>query len=593
MRWVYGAVLAIGACRTPVELTPPVTQDDLVQMDLGRPLRVRDIAAEAGFQDVAFGEFKRGRACLTADFDNDGWPDVYVGNPEDSSHILLNTTAADGRLSFRQGPAVSAEGIYWGGAVGDLDNDGDVDLFVSGGGNEAYRYDELFVNRLVEDGALNLVRLGRQLGVRGPATEDGKDMIRTASANARMVDVDQDGWLDIFVNSYLLPGRDGDNWAGRNLLWRNNRGTGFQEASEQVGLTTERSTMNSVWFDPDLDGDMDLYENNHRDPNALWRNFLAEEGEVRFNNITPDDALAGGAMRFPIRSFASAAADFNRDGYEDLFVFVRPVEPASSAFLDGHVLFLNDQGRGFVEVARFTGLNMPFVNWFRDHAVDGVMGGQLGDLNVDGIPDVWIGQGRPADGTENLLFLSTGALERVVLEDGRSVVVPKYENASDLIAFPAPEDPAVELPYPPYPYRTHGTCIVDFDRDGVPEMAVTNGGASGWPDVVQEPNRLFQFEYEQPRRWLRVELEGDGRRVNRSAIGTRVTLTVHRDTDGATWTHRRWLYGGNGFSATSGLDLFFGLGDATRVSRIEVAWPDGQLDVDTDPPLDTVLSFQR
>lgn len=589
-RW-WMACLGLAACKEPVELVPPA-QDDLVQMSLGRPVEVHDIAIEAGFQDVGFGEFKRGRACLAADFDNDGWTDVYVGNPEDPSHVLLNVTGEAGRLAFRQGPAVSAAGIYWGGAVGDLDNDGDVDLFVSAGGNEDRKFDELFQNRLVEDGALNLVRVGRQAGVQGPVPEGNDEPIRTASANARMVDVDQDGWLDIFVNSYLLPGRN-DPWPGRNLLYRNQRGNGFVEIGAQAGFTTERATMNSVWFDPDLDGDLDLFENNHRDPNAMWRNHLVEEGTVRFTNVTRDESLAGGDMRYPIRSFASAVADFNRDGFEDLFAFVRPVEPESSAFLDGHVLFINDGGNGFVEATGYTGLNQPFVNWFRDHAVDGVMGGQLGDLNVDGIPDVWIGQGRPADGTENLLFMSTGELERVVIDDEHTVVVPRYENLTELIAVAAPEDPTLDLEYPPYPYRTHGTCIVDFDHDGVPELAVTNGGASGWPDVVQEPNRLFQFVYDEPRRWLRVELEGDGRRVNRSGIGARVTLTVHRDSDGASWTHRQWLHGGNGFSAASDLALFFGLGDATRVSELEVSWPDGQVDVYGEQPLDTSVRFER
>ena len=221
------------------------------------------------------------------------------------------------------------------------------------------------------------------------------------------------------------------------------------------------------------------------------------------------------------------------------------------------------------------------------------MGGQIGDLNVDGIPDVWIGQGRPADGTVNLLFLSTGELQRFE-DDERTFVVPKYVNASDWIDAPAPEDPDADWVIPPYPYRTHGTCIVDFDQDGVPELAVTNGGATGWPDVVQEPNRLFQFTFAEPRRWLRVELEGDGVRVNRSAIGTRVTVTVHRDTDQTEWIHRQWLHGGNGFSATSDLALFFGLGDATRVSEVEVAWPDGTVDHHSGPiELDSVLRVSQ
>ncbi len=567
-------MLTSPACRGPIELGPEPGPPP-VQMALGGPVEVRDIALEAGFQDFEGGILKRGRSCFAADFDNDGRTDVFIGNPGDPSHLLLNRSPEPGTVRFRQGPLLSQSGLYWGGAVGDLDNDGDVDLFLSGGGNEGPFFDEILANQLVERGELFFLSAGALAGVRGPEL-DGR-VVPHASANARMLDVDADGWLDIFVNSYLRSFRNGP-WKGRNLLWRNRQGRGFDEVSVQTGLTTEWSTMNSVWFDPDDDGDFELFESNFRGPNALWRNFLVDEGALRFTNITSDPSLAGGRMREPVRAFASATADFNRDGFDDLLVFVRPVEPEGSAFLDGHALFLNLGGQGFAEVARFTGLNQPFVNWRRDHAVDGVMGGQVGDLNVDGIPDVWIGQGRPADGTRNLLFLSTGELQRITTEDGLPLVVPKFENASDLIDVPAPEDPDNGITYPPYPYRTHGTCIVDFDQDGVPELAVTNGGPAAWPDQVREPNRLFSFTYPQPRRWVRIELEGDGVRVNRSAIGARVTLTVERSRDGAEWLHRQWLHGGNGFSATSDLALFFGLGDATTVSSAKVRWPDGTVE---------------
>ncbi|MBX2799311.1 MAG: CRTAC1 family protein [Myxococcales bacterium] len=577
------AIVVAAACsHDPVQIREPRASLAGPSMSLAGPLTVRDVAVEANFQDDAFGHHKRGRACLAADLDNDGWTDVVIGNPGDESHVLLNTTGRTGVLSFEQGPVLAADAVFWGGTLGDLDNDGDVDVVMSGGGNETRAADEVFVNRFVEEGVLRFDRGARQAGIEGPAPEG--DVLAWSSASAHVLDLDLDGKLDLFVNSYILPRAPDVDWSGENLIWRNLGRGDFEEVGGPAGLTTARSTMNSSFIDIDNDGDFDLYESNHRYNNVMWRNMWMEEGELRFQNITPDDALAGGTMKYPRRSFASAVSDFNRDGFEDLFVFIRPVEPEDSPFRDGHVLFLNLEGQGFVEVSAHTGLNQPFINWRRDHAIDGVMGGQLGDVNVDGIPDVWIGQGRPLDGTSNLLFLSTGEL-RVVDIDGHTVAVPQFENASSFIDVPAPEPEDTTIAFAPYPYRTHGTCIVDFDRDGVPEVAVTNGGPEDYPDVVREPNRLFDFTFEEPRTWLSVALQGDGEAVNRSAIGTKVVLTVQRDGDGAEWQHTQWLHGGSGFSAVNDLELFFGLANADRITELAIHWPDGRIDVEGEVPV--------
>ncbi len=547
--------------------------DEPVQVPGAWPVRATDVALEAGFQDVGFGHHQRGRAALAADFDGDGLTDIYLGNPGDTSYVLRNTSAEKGRLSFEPGPTVLEGALAWGGAVGDVDNDGDADLFVAAGGNEAVELDRLFLNA-TEGARMAFAEVSGAAGIEGPQV--GGSPAPWTSTGAALVDADRDGWLDIFVNSFWVAGSsDPDVWRAKNLLWHNQGDGTFREVGGEVGFVTEQKTMNSTWLDLDLDGDLDLFENNFTSDNHLFVNQLVETGGLGFEDRTAALSLAGSDLRYPERSFSSAAADLNRDGYPDLVVFVRPYEPEESPHQSGHTVFLNVEGRGFVDLTDEMGLNDPFVNWDGPARGDGVMGSQVGDLNLDGIPDVFVGNGTPKNGTVNALYLSTGELRRVRV-DGARIAVPRYRNATDLIDGAAP--PADGIDAAPYPYRTHGTLILDLDRDGVPELAVSNGGPGRMPDRVREPNRLFVFDYDEDPAWWHLGLEGDGKAVNTSAIGSRVTVTVERDRDGARWFVRRWLQGGSGFAANSGLELLFGLADADRIVDVEVVWPDGHIE---------------
>ncbi|MEO0603999.1 MAG: CRTAC1 family protein, partial [Myxococcota bacterium] len=547
------------ACRPPL---------DVVQTPGEPPRAVTDVALEAGFQDLVFGHHQRGRAALAADFDRDGFTDVYLGNPGDTSYVLRNTSAETGQLSFAPGPVIAREVLAWGGAVGDLDNDGDVDLFVAAGGNEAVELDRLFLN-VSDPKGLAFVDVSAEAGIQGPV-QTGAVPAPWTSTGANLVDADNDGDLDVFVNSFWVRGSsDPRVWRAQNLLWRNDGAGAFTQVGAEVGFDTQQKTMNSTWLDVDLDGDLDLFENNFQSENHLFVNRMAETGRLSFEDRTAAWSIDGD-LRYPHRSFSSATADLNRDGYPDLVCFVRPYEPDDSPHRSGHIVFLNVEGRGFVDLTEHMGLNDPFVNWTGPAVGDGVMGSQVGDLNLDGIPDLFIGNGTPANGTVNALYLSTGEL-RVRRVDGVSVAVPQYRDATALVDVPAPQTGGID--YAPYPYRTHGTVIVDFDQDGVPELAVNNGGPGRMPTTVREPNRLFVFDFDVRPAWWHVTLEGDGERVNRSAIGARVTVTVERDRDGASWIVRRWLQGGSGFAANEGLELLFGLADADRIVDVEVVWP--------------------
>jgi hypothetical protein len=360
----------------------------------------------------------------------------------------------------------------------------------------------------------------------------------------------------------------------------------FSDETESHGLADSlRPSRHPTWVDLDNDGDLDLYEMNYKDDNVLWVNQLVETGLPVFVDRTA--SLSGDADLSRTRySFAACAEDFDNDGWQDLLVFHRggedcygdPVGAFPGAIPEdvvgtGHQLYLNQEGTSFDEVAVSAGLNTVDV----DSRV-GVMGSQVGDLNADGVLDVYVGNGGPIDGEPDQLFLSESLPGDPLW----------YVDASPLVDFPAPDDGGVDGFIAPYPYRTHGTAMVDVDGDGVLELAVNNGGPSFRDDTVREPNRLFQFDWTEPRHWLKVRLEGDGVHVPRDGIGTRGHLTGEL-MDGRELSLWRTVHGGSCFSAQNGFELYFGLTSASSIDRLEIFWLDGTVSVVEDPDVDSAL----
>ncbi len=561
-------------------------------------LSMGDLGLSSGYQDTFGGTHKRGRATIAADFDLDGRVDIFAGNPGDTSMILRNVSGPTGPR-FVPVQELTDNEQAWGGVAFDYDNDGDYDLFISIGGNEGIGHDYLFHNDFLETGVLVFRDVTDTAGVAGPIAPGRTDPLRTASGNAVVSDYDLDGDGDIFVSTIIKP-QSRPELKGRNTLWRNNDDGTFTDVTDVAGLGgTAEKTRHSTFFDFDNDGDFDLYENNFVGPNYIWRNMLKETGTATFEDATVELTLPGEDMQFPLRSFVSAVADFNNDGWEDLMVWMRgdvepvgpdglgaeecsgpdrphapPVYPLPSApvrersqqgptspYDPGHALFINQEGQGFINVAHDIGVN----NFYQDD--NGVMGAQVGDLNGDGTPDIFTGNGGPTSGQFDQLLLSQGGpLEPLAFVD-----------ATPLIDYPAAERPGIG--YPTYPYRTHGTAIVDIDGDGLPELVVSNGGPTGEPDSVREPNRLFKAEFDTPPGVFSARVVGNGTSVSKDAIGARLTLRVRRSSDGARWLLRRTLTAGSAFSAQNGFWLSFALGDGDTLEGLEVKWPDGTVDL--------------
>ncbi len=524
---------------------------------------VTDQALDAGADDASSGIYKRGRALVVADFDLDGRPDQYIGNPGDPSLVLRNVTETHGAPRFEVAQELMVGHYAWTAAAADYDNDGDYDLVVGGGGNECVDFDILWRNEWMETGELRFTDVTAEAGIAGP--DLGAGPVARATASVNWVDVDRDGDVDLFVGanwSVLCTRLDLED--ARNTLWQNNGDGTFTDITEAVGLHTSLGgTRHATFADLDGDGDDDLYEPNMLTANVLWQNQLSETGELRFVDVTA--YTEGADLSRPTEAFASCAGDMDNDGWEDLVVFRREDADCALPFVpyddaDGHAVFRNLAGEAFENVGMRSRLN--------DHPVDrqrrlGVMGCQLGDLDGDGFLDVFIGNGGPIGGQYNQLLLADTTWGDAIA----------FQDVSLLIDFPA--DPSPEVDHiPSYPYRTHGTAILDADGDLVPELWVSNGGPASEPDTVREPNRLFSFDWAHEARFLTVRPVGDGVHVPRDGIGTRLHLvTIGPDgSERSIWRHQS---GGSCFSAQSGFEVPFGLGEAVSVDRLEVYWPDG------------------
>ncbi|WP_456425749.1 FG-GAP repeat domain-containing protein, partial [Rhodocaloribacter sp.] len=450
-------------------------------------VQVQDIAVESRFQGDFGGHFARGRALVAADFDLDGRIDFFIGNPGDESFILRNVQRA-GRTQFLVTQILLKDALAWGASTADYDNDGDYDIYVTTGANEGEGLDYLFKNMFMEEGSLRFEDVSAEAGIQGPLDLNGEPVV-TASANADWGDYDLDGDVDLFVsvnrwNGSIMGGprfeeanremspmllNAGDYAFGNNILYRNNGDGTFTDVTKEVGLTKAKSTRHSTWIDVDNDGDLDLYENNFSDLNYLWRNRLVETGIPSFEEVTLDFSPEGENLYFPQNSFVSCAADFNQDGWDDLMIFTQGKGPErNSPYEQGHAIFINDGGTGFRNMGDASGINQNYVSTIHH----GVMGSQIGDVNADGVPDIYIGNGGPSFGVNDQFFLSTSAV-------GAN---PVYEDATAMIDFEAPVNARTTANYPDYPYRTHGTAFVDVDGDGLLEMAVINGGPAFDPD---------------------------------------------------------------------------------------------------------------
>jgi len=501
-----------------------------------------------------------GAGAAWLDYDGDGKLDLYVVNGsaferEAGQGEPNRLFRGDGKGKFVDVTAKSGTGDRgwgYGVTVGDYDNDGDPDLYVTNfGPNVLYR------NR--GDGTFE--------DVTAKAGVAGADVWSSSTA---FVDIDHDGDLDLYVGNYMeccagkVPARGSQEAFEANCifrgievfcgprgevplqdtLYRNNGDGTFTDVTREAGIwmDTPRYALGVVVADVDNDGDQDIYVANDSVGNTLWEN----DGRGRFKDVGLPRLVAFNIDGLPQAGMGTDAADYDGDGWIDLIV--------TNFSQDINAIYHNQGGKFFVDDSALAGMNVTQnkLSW----------GVGFHDFDLDNDLDLFIANGHVypmVDGYDiGTEFRQTNHL--FANEAGRFVDVSQDSG------------PGLAL------VRSfRGAAFADYDDDGDMDVFMTTLDADGVLLRNETPR--------EGRHWLEVKLVGV--KSNRDAVGARVTVTFGPTRRIA---ERK---GGGSYESASDPRLHFGLGTATKVDTLEVRWPSGARDVLSDVAVDRMITVRE
>ena len=523
------------SARAPEAGLPAGTRVEFVDVAEAAGVRFRHFDGRGGPTQTLMESTAPGLAWL--DYDGDGRLDLFLVQgapfagpmpaPAPTSRLYRN--AGGGRFrDVTEAAGVGLVGVGQGAAVGDVDNDGDPDLFVTCYG----RPNAFFRN----EGGGRFVEVAASAGLAGlPAGREGPNW----STSAAFLDFDNDGRLDLFVCSYVAvdPGRYPDcqpfcsphEFGPSSCTLYRNRGDGtFADVSHDAGVDApEAKALGVVALDLDDDGRVDLFVANDEMPNFLFRN----RGDGRFESVGIVGGCTLNASGNTQAYMGVDADDLDGDGRPDLYV--------TAYARESDTLFLNEGGGQFQDVTRWSGLGPP--SW------DGLAFGTVFlDADADGNLDIFVANGHVDARVDRLGDPGNTFRQRAQLyrNDGRGRFREISRSAGAYFDLPRVG-------------RGVGAC--DFDDDGRMDLAVANSG---------EPTALLHNRSATPNRWVRVELRGTT--SNRDAVGARVTLRLPGGR--ALVRHRK---GGGSYLSAGDPRLLVGIGSAPRVEEAEVRWPSG------------------
>jgi len=477
------------------------------------------------------------------DYDNDGWPDIFLVNGMDwPGHVSNRSTPKlyhnnrDGTFTdVTKQAGLDVETYGMGVSVGDYDNDGYDDLFVTAMGQS-----RLFHN----NGNGTFSDVTQKAGLKGP---------NEFSASAAWVDYDRDGKLDLVVANYVQWSIEGDLYCtldGRSKsyctpesykglpvrLWHN-RGDGtFEDVTKRAGLGDSTSkSLGIAILDYDNDGWPDLFFSNDTQPNKLYRNngdgTFSEKGEIAGIAFS-ESGMARAGMGVD-------AMDYDRTGSPSLLVTNFAHQMVSLFHGDGDSTFVDQAPRS--ELGRGTLLTMGFGCFFFDYDLDGRADVFVANGHID--EDIQMLQPNVTYAMSPQLFRNVGSgdFREVTRDMGASFTIPRVGR---------------------------GAAYADINNDGRLDVLVATSGGSAY---LFENHATGEAALQQS---LRVKLIGT--KSNRDGIGAVVTITAGGDTQS------QMLRSGSSYLSASELVLTFGLARHERADSVAIRWPSGQLDRLTD-----------
>jgi hypothetical protein len=549
---------------TPLRLSKA---DETITINLTVAPRIRfeDVTTKAGIdftlRNGATGRFYQPEIMLGGvaafDFNNDGCMDIFVTNGATLPGETKTTEAYRNHLyrnncdmtftDVTEQAGLAGEGYAMGVAAADYDNDGFVDLVVTG-----LRKNTLYHNR--GDGTFEDVTSKAGLDKIDPKYGD------MWSVSAGWFDYDNDGFLDLFVTSYVAWTPETDVkcklnevlyychprvYKGLpNRLFHNNHHGAFTDVSASSGIGDSVGKGMGVAFgDFNGDGLTDVFVANDSVPNFLFQNL----GNGKFKEVALATGVAYNAPGNAVAGMGADFRDFNNDGLDDIAL--------DAMYWDGFTLYRNRGSPNFFADATVSsGVVLATRN---------LTGWGMGmyDFDNDGYKDLFYAASH-FPGSEPQVH-SDAALPNHVL---RNLGNGAFEDVSSLAG-------------PDFQRRAlfHGAAFADFDNDGRIDVVVS---------AVNGKLKLFRNVSPEPGHWIALRLVGT--KSNRDGLGARVRLTL--PPGGAEYNHATTSVG---YASSSEPVVRFGLGPYVSAPEIEIRWPSGMVQTLRDTHADQLLTVKE
>jgi len=493
-----------------------------------------------------------GPGVCVSDYDGDGWQDIYFVNTRDLYNRGIKVQNAlyhnngDGTFTDVTDKAgVPGTGFGLGCVWGDYDNDGHPDLFVS-----QYGRNVLYHNN--GDGTFS--------DVTDKAGVAGMDFGTYFHSGAVFFDYDRDGKLDLYVGSYVAFPPDAQRYCklggavsscppsaypgSPSILYHNNGDGTFTNVTKKAGMYQPNGKNLAVGVgDYDNDGWPDLFVANDGISAYLYHNehngTFKEEGSM--------SGMAFTSAGLTMAAMCISLGDYNNDGWLDLFI--------SDFQGSSDHMWKNDGQGNFDEVSDSVGLTVPTRNILG-------FGGGFFDYDNDGWLDLFVANGHVYPEIEQVLpEVHYKQINSLFHNDRHGKFIDVTKSAGEGFTVP---------------HIGRGVAFADFDNDGFMDLVVANNN---------DPPSLLHNSGGNGNHFVSFKLIGT--KSNRDAIGARLKITA------GGMSQIREVQSGGSYMSQHDLRAHFGLGDTSKIDKLEISWPSGAKQTFTDFPADQFYSIEE